>query len=214
MRGALAALLPVLLVAAEPARLFYSKSFPGSKPAYVSVEVSRDGRAVYKEAPEDPEAVEFQLDAEDVAEMFRLVEKLDRFERPLESNLKVAQMGIKTFRLIDGAKKTEVQFNFSLDENARLLNDWFERLTETQQLLFDLERAVRYDRLGVNNSILKIEAAWDRKRIVGPERFLPFLDRVVKNDSYLNMARERAAALSAAFRAPRPARTVEKAAGQ
>ena len=82
-------------------------------------------------------------------------------------------------------------------------------MTETQQLLFDFERTARFDKLGVNNSLLKIEAAWDRKRLVGPSRFLPLLDRVAKNDSYLNMARDRAAALAAAFRAPKPKTAAE-----
>jgi hypothetical protein len=113
-------------------------------------------------------------------------------------------MGKKTFTWQDGATKHEASFNFSMDENAKTLLDWFERVTETQQLYFTLERSVKFDRLGVNKSILQVEAAWDRKRLVGQERFLPLLDRVAKNDSYLHMARERAAALADAFRNPRP----------
>jgi hypothetical protein len=194
------------LAAAEAPKIFYSKSFPGSKPEYVSVEVGRDGHAVYKESPEDQEPIDFKLGPDVLEQIFTLAEKLDRFKRPLESGLKVANMGVKTFRFTDESQKHEAKFNYSLDPNATLLNDWFEKIAETQQLLFDLERTVRYDRLGVNNTILKIEACWDRKRIVGPDRFLPLLDRVVKNDSYLNMARERAAALSAAFRAPQPSK--------
>jgi hypothetical protein len=196
-------LAAVCLSAAEPPKIVFSKSFPGSKPEYVSVEVGKDGSAVYKESPQDENPVAFKLSSEDIEQMFALAEKLERFKRPLESNLKVANMGIKTFRFIDGAQKNEVKFNYSLDEDAKFLTDWFEKITETQLLLFDLERTVKYDRLGVNSAILRLEAAWDRKRIVGPERFLPLLDRVVKNDSYLNIARERAAALAAGFRAPK-----------
>jgi hypothetical protein len=192
------------LSAGDGPRVYYSKSFPGSTPAYVSVEVARDGSAVYKEAPDDQEPIDFKLSPSDLDQIFSLAEKLDRFKRPLESGLKVANMGAKTFRFTDGAEKHEVTFNYSLDPDATLLTDWFEKIAETQQLLFDLERTVRYDKLGVNASILRIEASWDRKRLVGPSRFLPLLDRVAKNDSYLNMARERAAALSAAFRAPQP----------
>ena len=71
-------------------------------------------------------------------------------------------------------------------------------------LHFNLERTVRFDRLGVNKTLLQIEAAYDRKRLVALERFLPLLDRVAKNDCYLHMARERAAALADAFRNPKP----------
>ena len=69
----------------------------------------------------------------------------------------------------------------------------------------DLERAAKYDKLGVNSALLKLEAAWDRHRLVALPLFLPLLDRVDKNDAYLNMARERAARLAALFRNPPPA---------
>jgi hypothetical protein len=40
----------------------------------------------------------------------------------------------------------------------------------------------------------------DRKRVVFPQLFLPMLDRVAKNDTYLNMARSRAANLAESIR--------------
>ncbi len=189
------------------AKLLYTKSFPGSVPAFVSVELQKSGQAVYKEAPDDESPVDFKMSPEDTNEIFTLVDKLDRFKRPLESGLKVANMGVKTFRFEDGSAKNEVKFNYSLDEDARVLQDWFERITETQRLQFDLERTAKFDRLGVNKTLLQIESAFDRKRLVGVERFLPLLDRVAKNDSYLHMARERAAALADAFRNPKPKTT-------
>jgi hypothetical protein len=185
-------------------RVFYSKSFPGSVPAYVSIELSQDGKGVYQEAPDDESPVQFKLPEEDAATIFALTEKLDRFKRPLESNLKVANMGIKTFRFENGVEKNEVKFNYSLDTDAKALADWFERVTESQMLHANLERTVRFDRLGVNNCLLQIQAAYDRNRLITLERFLPLLDRVAKNDSYLHMARERAAALADIFRNPKP----------
>jgi hypothetical protein len=188
-------------------KVLYTKSFPGSVPAYVSVELLKSGQAVYKEAPDDENPVDFKMSPEDTNEIFALVDKLDRFKRPLESNLKVANMGMKTFRFEDGSAKNETKFNYSLDPDANLLLDWFERLTETQRLQFDLERTAKFDKLGVNKTLLQIEMAYNRKRLVGVDRFLPLLDRVAKNDTYLHMARERAAALADAFRNPRPKTT-------
>lgn len=188
---------------AEPS-VFFSKTFPGSIPPYVSVDVKKDGSTVYMEAPNDDSAVEFKLPQAAVDEIFALAEKLDHFKHPLESNLKVANMGKKLFRYSDGAEKHEAVFNFSLDESAKLLLDWFERITETQRLYFDLERSVRFDKLGVNKTILQVQSLLERNRLVAGERFLPLLDRVAKNDTYLNMARERAAFLGDAIRNPKP----------
>ena len=64
-----------------------------------------------------------------------------------------------------------------------------------------MERTVRFDKLGVNKALLQLQAAMERRRLVALDEFLPLLDRVRKNESYLNMARERAAALAEAIRA-------------
>jgi hypothetical protein len=208
LAGFAAGLAGAATTASSPA-IAYTKSFPGSVPAYVSVHLQRDGKAVYQEAVNDEEPVHFKLPEEAVAEIFALAGKLDYFKRPLEANLKVANMGMKTLRYENGADRNEVKFNYSLEEPARLIVDWFDRITETQQLHFNMERSVKFDRLGVNNSLLQFETALDRQRIVGPDRFLPLLDRIAKNDSYLHMARERAAALADAIRHPKPKTGVE-----
>jgi hypothetical protein len=132
--------------------------------------------------------------------MFGPADTLDRFKRP-RNLLKVAQMGMKTFRFEEGGKSTEVKFNFSEDLDSRLLLDWFERISETGQNYYALERAVKYDKLGVNQALLQFNIAMDRKRVVSPQLFLPMLDRVAKNATYLNMARTRAANLAEAIRA-------------
>lgn len=200
MRFGLLLLAAASLFGADGPRVVYIKKFPASVPAYTGISISRDGSAVYKESENDEQPIAFQMSKAEVDSVFELAEKLDHFKKPLESGLKVAFMGEKTFRWEDGAEKSEQKFNYSLDEDAKALNEWFEKISETQMRLFDLERAVRYDKLGVNRAILIFESALDRKRIIGPERFLPMLDRVSKNDSYLHMARERAAALADSIR--------------
>ncbi len=185
---------------AEP-RIFYSKHFPGSTPEYVAITVEKNGATEYKEAPDDDRPLKMQLSEGETSELFALAEKLDHFKRPLESPLKVAQMGKKTFRFEDGEAKNEATFNFSEDLDARALAEWFEKISETGQNYWTLERAVKYDKLGVNKALLQFNVSMDRKRLVSPEVFLPLLDRVAKNDSYLNMARSRAANLADAIRA-------------
>jgi hypothetical protein len=190
-----------LAFAADTGRVVFTKSFPGSTPAYVEITVDASGAVTYREAADDdPET--FHLEADSTAQIFDLAGKLDHFSHPLESGLKVANMGVKTFRWEDGENKNnEVKFNYSLDENAKSLHDWFERISETERLLATFRRAVRHDKLGVNEALLNIQAAWERKRITGADQFLPLLDQVSKNDTYMHMARERAAQLGDAIRA-------------
>ena len=194
----------LLLAACLPAiaqQITYSKTFPGSAPAYVEIRIDEAGNVEYREDVKDDSPLKFQLSAADRTAILALAEKLGYFTRPLESPAKVAKMGMKMFRYEKGAERHEVSFNFSEDLDARELHDWFERIAETEGDRIELERAARFDKLGVENALLRVEISWDKKRLVTPQQMLPMLDRIVKNDSYMHMARTRAANLADRIRA-------------
>ena len=76
----------------------------------MAITVDKDGAATYREAKdEDPET--FKLEPDMVQAIFGLADKLDHFKRPLESGLKVAKTGDKTFRWENGGglERSEVQ---------------------------------------------------------------------------------------------------------
>jgi hypothetical protein len=198
----LATLLCGAAAAQDAPKLFYSKSFPGSRPAYMEIRLERDGRAEYREGPDEDNPVVMKLSKEDTDTVFGLADRLDHFGKELESGLKVARMGEKTLRWELGSEKHEAKFNYSLDTDAQTIHDWFEKMCETALYFVQLERAAKYDKLGVNQAVLQLEAAWDKRRIVSLSTFLPLLDRIDKNEGYINMARDRAAKLAAIFRNP------------
>lgn len=188
------------LMAADSPRLVLSKSFPGSVPPYSEVTVVRTGDVEYREAPGEDLPVKFKLRETEAAELFALVEKVDYFRKPLESPAKVAFMGAKDFRYEDGERKGEAKFNYTEDVNARSVADWFERMSESAQRSIDLDRAAKYDRLGVVKALTLLEFEMENKRIVGASQFLPTLDRIAKNEGYMHTARMRAAALADSIR--------------
>ncbi|MBA3975098.1 MAG: hypothetical protein C0504_12885 [Candidatus Solibacter sp.] len=201
---ALLALAAACLQAQDAPKLFYSKSFPGSTPAYMEIQLTEKGEVQYREAPGEDNPISFKLTAGETTQVFDIAGRLGHFDRELESGLPVARMGEKTFRWTRGAETREQKFNYSLDPDAQALLDWFERIGESSQRFIDLERTAQFDKLGVNRSILLLEALWDRGRLLGPDQFLPLLDKIAKQTAYLNMARERAARLAAIFRDPPP----------
>jgi hypothetical protein len=194
--------LSIALAAADSPRIFYAKDFPGTRTPHMEILLERSGDAEYREAADDDRPLKLKLTPEETETVFSLAAKLDCFQRPLESNLKVARVGNKTYRWIEGERKHEVQFNYSVDVNAQELQTWFERLTDTAFHYYNLERAVKFDKLGVNGAILYLQTAYDQGRLVSLPVFLPLLNRIIDNDSYLNIARERAAVLRAAFTKP------------
>jgi hypothetical protein len=185
----------VAAVATDVPRIIYSKSFPGSVPPWVGITIDKSGAGEYREDPKDEDPLKFQLTETESAQIFALADKLNHFSRPLEAHLKVANMGMKSFRYEADGQASETKFNYSEDLDARALADWFERITSTERAYIDLERTVKFDKLGVQNSILQIEILRDDKKLIDPAQFLPLLERVTKNDTYMHIARERAGAL-------------------
>jgi len=195
-----AGIIAGLAFAAEGPRVSFTKVFPGSDPAYMAVTVDKDGTTTYRESKdEDPET--FKLEPDAVAAIFSLADKLDHFKRPLESGLKVAKTGDKTLRWENGSESSEAKFNYSTDEDARILQDWFERISDSERAMMSLRRAIRFDKLGVNDAVLRIDTLWSQKRLAGRDQFLPLLERVAKNQSFVNLARDRAARLANEMRA-------------
>jgi hypothetical protein len=182
-------------------QITFSKTFPGSMPAYMEVRIDEAGNVEYREDVKDDSPLKFQLSESDRAAILALAEKLGYFNRPLESPAKVAKMGMKMFRYENGAEHHEISFNYSEDLDAQALHDWFERIAETEADRIDLERTAKFDKIGVENSLLRLEVSWDKKRLVSPQQMLPILDRIVKNESYMHMARTRAANLADRIRA-------------
>jgi hypothetical protein len=189
------------VVAGNPT-LQFTKSFPGSIPAFCSIELEKNGALRYKESPTE-EPLQAQMQEADAAALFAMAEKLEYFKAPLESGLKVANTGKKTFRYEDeSGAATEVVFNYSLNETAKQLLDRFERIAATERAYIDLDKTIHFDKLGVNNSLAQIEALWLHKELVAPEQFLPLLTRISAHDSFMHLVRERAARLKDEFVAP------------
>jgi hypothetical protein len=201
MKAALLLLVAATAIAADDPHIVYSKTFPGSTPAYFAVTIDRTGSATYNESQDADNAEHLQLEEKVTREIFDLAQKLDHFKNPLESGLKVANMGQKALRWEDGAERHESKFNYSTSEDAKALTEQFEHISESARLMLDLGRVMRHDRLGVNEAMLRIQVAWDNKRLVGTAQLLPLLDQVAKNESFVHMARERAAQLADAIRA-------------
>ena len=204
MKWSLILVCASVLFAGDDPRLFYSRAFPGSTPAYLDVTVESNGDGVYREAVDDELPTRFHLSNSETHEVFDLADKLDHFKHPLESAAKVAFMGAKTFRYEEGGQKTEVKFNYSEDLAARTLQDWFERMAESAEQRENVERAAKYDHLGLVQAINLLASAYERKRLVAVEQFLPILDRVAKNETYVHTARALAAEIAEAIRKPQP----------
>lgn len=184
----------------------FRKVFKQSFPEFVEIKVSENGQATYdirqldEEASPQPFAVSRPL----VEKIFQLAAQLHHFDGPsLDIHRKIANLGEKTFRYEKGGEVHETTFNYTLDAGASQLLDLFEGLGREQTDLNNLERAMRYDRLGVNDAVMRLETDYNNKLIPEPDRLLAALDQLAADEKYLDIARQKARTLAGRIRNPR-----------
>jgi hypothetical protein len=187
----------LVAAAADPGdyRIFFSRSFPESVPAYFDVAIESSGAGGYRES-EDEEPLEFEVGAAELAEVLEYVKELDYFRIALESNLKVAFTGEKTFRFEGADGRTgEAKFNHTSNAAARRLLAWFHKVAGTERHRIALERAARFDRLGVNKTLLQFQISLENNRIVSPAQFIPILKKIANDKKIIRITTARAAGL-------------------
>ncbi len=206
MRRAIAALFLAGTLFANTPRLIYTRSFPGSTPDYFKIVIDQTGALQYSESPNDAQPLHAQMPVAETAPLFDMAAKLGYFKSPLESGLKVANTGKKVFRYEDGdGKSSEATFNYSVDLTAQKLLDRFEQIAASERAYLDLDRTIHFDKLGVNDALAEIEGLWVRKQLAAQDQFIPLLTRVAVHESFMHLARDRAARLKDEFEKPVPA---------
>jgi hypothetical protein len=203
-------LAAIIVLAAPPmhggsagATVTYRKVFKSSFPEFVEIKVTESGAATadIRQLDEEPSPEVFAISRPILEKIFQLTAQLHNFEGlNLEVHRRIANLGDKSFRYEKNGEAHEVHFNYTLDSSASQLLDVFEGLTRQQNDLSNLERAMRYDRLGVNDILQRIEVAYNSKLYPEADRFLPAFDRLAADERFLDIARQRARTLSGRIR--------------
>jgi hypothetical protein len=201
-----AAVAHALPPAPSGATITFRKVFKSSYPEFVEIKVNQSGAGTYdiRQLSDDPSPQPMDVDPSVVEKIFALAEKLRDFDGiNLEMHRRIANLGEKTFQYQSGAQTHAVSFNYTLDHNASQLLDIFESLARQQTDLSDLRRAMRYDRLGVNDVLLQVQKDYDRNLLIEPQKFLVSLDQLAADEHFINIAREKAHDLAARIRSSR-----------
>jgi hypothetical protein len=210
---ALLALLPVALGAApgaaprgaaSDATITYRKVFKGSTPEFVEIKINLHGLGTcdIRQLDEDASPQTFEVSAALTQKIFDVAEKLHDFKGvSLDVHKKIAYLGQKTFRYESGGESNAATFNYTVDENAEQLEQIFEGLARQTGDLADLERTMRYDRLGVNDVLLQIDADFTSGALPEPEQLLATLGKLEADDRFLDLARQRARSLAGRIQA-------------
>ena len=187
------------------ATVSFRKVFKSSYPEFVEIRVNETGQGTYdiRQLDEEASPQPFEVSRPLVQKIFSLATQLHFFQNlNLDVHRRVANLGQKTFRYEKGGEAHEVSFNYTINSLADQLLTIFEGLAHQQGDLSDLERTMRYDRLGVDKALIHLEADFNSKSLPDPQRLLPALDQLAADDHFLDIARQRARALAARIRNP------------
>ena len=188
------------------AALTFRKVFKSSYPEFIEIKVSETGTGTFEIRQLDEEASPqtFQVSRALTQKLFGLAQQLHYFEGvDLDVHRRIANLGRKTFRYENGGKTHEVSFNYTLNNGANQLLTIFENLTRQEMDLSDLQRAIKYDRLGVNKILMHVENDYNNSTLPEPESLLLTLDQIGADERILDIARQRARSLAERIRVRR-----------
>jgi len=176
-------------------RLTFTKVFKGATPEYTAIAVDSTGAATYEgrrlDEPSHPWPL--QLSAATTSRLFELAAKLHYFQAlELDSHKAVAYLGLKTLRYERDGETNQVQFNYTLREDANELVDWFEGIANVAQHQAALEYAMKYDPLDLPRELQQIKKDLAQKALADPQLLIPTLEQIAQNSRYLNVAKSRA----------------------
>lgn len=180
---------------AHGAMLVFRKIFKSSYPEFAEIKVSEDGSGTWdiRQLDETPRPEPLQIAAPLAHKMFKLVAELHDFQGvDLDVHRRIADLGQKTFRYQDGADVHQVTFNYTLNNPANQLLAIFEGLERQELDLSDMERTMRYDHLGVNDVMTRVQRDVKSKLLPDPEALLPVLDQIAEDSDLIDIARKRA----------------------
>jgi hypothetical protein len=196
--------VPVAGAAPGGATVSYRRVFKGSSPEFIEIKVSDQGKCTYdiRQLEEDADPQPIDVGPEVRKQIFELAGELKNFAvGNLDIQKKIANLGQKTLRYESGADVHETSFNYTENSTATQLMQIFEGLARQQQDFDELQRAAKFDRLGVNDALMQFESDMDHRVLPEPERLLPLLDQIAADSHFLEIARTRARALAERIRA-------------
>jgi hypothetical protein len=202
------ALIFVPAVRANPgaATITYRRVFKGSSPEFIEIKITEPGTATFdlRQLDEDADPTPFEVGPPVRQKILELAADLNNFAvNDLDIQKKIANLGEKTFRFERDSEVHEATFNYTLNASATQLMQIFEGLARQQGDLVLLARAIKYDRLGVNDALRQFESDMDHRLLPEPERLLPALDKIAADSHFVEIARTRARALAERIRTSR-----------
>lgn len=194
----------------------FTQAFPRATPAYLSLRIDSAGHATYESRREEGEPsqrelgesyrVEFEISQATAHRVFELAQSLDYFQGDWDfKKHRIADTGRKTLIYADSTRTLQTTYNWSENRAIQELTEIFQGISNTQEAAYELTRLRRYDRLGLNRQLERMEemakGGWLRELQV----IAPLLEKLATDREIMHIARQRAQRLLELAASPVPA---------
>lgn len=193
----------------------FTQAFPRATPAYFSLRIDSAGHAAYESRREEgepgqpelgqPSRVEFVVSEATARRVLDLAQSLNYFQGDWDfKKHRIADTGRKTLIYSDSSRNHQTTYNWSENAAIQELTDIFQGISNTEEAAIELERLHRYDRLGLNHQLERMEemakGGWLRELQV----IAPLLEKLANDREIMHIARQRAQHLLQLAASPSP----------
>jgi hypothetical protein len=188
------------------ATVTFSLDFPQSIPDHYVLTVSSDGRAGYdstgkltpESEPTDPFHLDFTMSAANRDKIFDLAAKANYFQGKIDSGKKnLASTGAKVLTYKDGHHTTQAAYNYSPVPAVQELTALFQNISTTLELGRQLDYYHHYQKLALDEHLKRMEQMVNEKSLDELQAVAPILQRILADQSVINVTRARAQRLLA-----------------
>lgn len=193
----------------------FTQAFPRATPAYFSLRIDSAGHAAYESRREEgepdqpvlsePYHAEFQVSEATAQRIFALAKSLDYFQGDWDfKKHRIADTGRKTLLYTDSSRTHQTTYNWSENRDVEELTDLFQGIANTQEAAYELTRLRRYDRLGLNHQLERMEDMAKNGWLRELQAIAPLLEKLANDREIMHIARQRAQRLLQAATSPPP----------
>lgn len=177
-------------------KITWKKDLTRGRMESYQIEVNENGQVTYQFFPDQGEVVlvNLRLSSKKVDFLLDMFSKADFLNKKKNfvSSRKVASTGINTIRLESGLQQREIVFRYTENKILKKIILFFNQLSQQEQSLFEMDIALRYDRLGILKRLDQLDRYLQRKELIDPKRFIPVLEKISTDKSLINLARKQA----------------------
>jgi hypothetical protein len=186
-----------------PPIITFTQAWPDAIPPYYAIAVDGSGRTTYHSTPSAPQSgnpydVKFVLSETTRTRIFDLAKQMNFFRGNFDyRKSRIAFTGTKTLKFQNGKEEQQTSYNWSDNLAMQEITKIFQNMSETIELGRAVADKYRYDRLGVDSEMKKLEQATKDDRTAELQAIEPILSRIAKDPGMMNITRHRAELLLA-----------------